>query len=76
MIAREVINGLSEDELGMLLHITNNLFPCGLEITPAVLSCYNYRILATHLVKSKEKVKDESLPIFQSLCKKLGIDNV
>jgi hypothetical protein len=66
---------LTEDELSMLLYMVQNFKPpgFGLEVTVNLIKSYRLDLLRQIVRDNKDKVLDEALPIYESLCKKLGV---
>lgn len=73
MIWREMINSLSEDEAGMLLHIVNVFIPRATPIELGLMVSYQFPRLCIQVKEARAQVKDEALPIYESMCKKLNI---
>jgi len=73
MILLEMINSLNEEESAFLLAALNTFFPSIVEIDLRRVMSYQFPMLARNLISIREKVKDEALPIYHSLCAKLCI---
>jgi hypothetical protein len=73
MIYREMLNSLTEEESGMLLHIINVLVPRATPIELGLMVSYQFPRLCIQVKEARAQVKDEAVPIYESMCRKLSI---
>ena len=73
MISLEKLSLLTEDELGMLLHIVNKIFPSLPEVDINLLRSYKRDHLEGKLKSARPAIKEEFLSIYDGLLSKLDI---
>jgi hypothetical protein len=71
MISSEIVNSLTEDELGMVLHVVNEVFPSSVKVSAKTLMSYKKPSLVAKMKAARGEVKEEFLPIYESCCGKL-----
>lgn len=75
MISQNWIDKLNNDEVILLYGITNiiNPQPFGMEVDMNLIKYYKTHILQEKIKNSKDKIKDEYLPVWSGLCDKFEV---
>lgn len=73
MIARQILNRLNEDELTLLFGILNQNENAIIKFDSIFLiQYYKYSLFKQKIIDSKNKIKEEHWPIWESLLNKIG----
>jgi len=73
MISLEILSLLTEDEICMLLFIVNHVFPSLPEVDISTIRAYKRDHLEAKVKGARPAVKQEFLPIYESLLNKLDV---
>lgn len=72
MLSRNTLKHLTEDELSMVLYILNTYYSSPFfEVDFSILITYKNHIFEERILSVKDKITEEGLPIYNSLCEKL-----
>lgn len=66
-------NKLDISELSFLLYFLRTYYPTNVDLTPGTIKSYKFEALKQRLISAETIVKHEALPIYYSLCEKLGV---
>lgn len=74
MIRKEVISSLTDEELGILLHLTNEVHPPGfnLKVNENLLTTYKKQALIEICAHYRDKIKEEFTEIYDTMVAKLN----
>jgi hypothetical protein len=74
MIYRHVLNTLTDEEMGTVLHVINNMWPIGgVTISADTLPAMKLEALHHKLTCAANQVKPESIEKYKIICSKLGL---
>lgn len=73
MIFREMLNSLTDDEMGMLLLIVNDFVETATPVEANLLVSYQFPNLCRRVKKAQERLSEEGVPVYESMCRKLSI---
>jgi hypothetical protein len=72
----EQLHSLTEDETAMLWFMVNKVYKpaiVGIEMEPTIFTSISDKWLEHRIIQLKDNIKEEHLPIYESLKNKLGI---
>jgi hypothetical protein len=73
----EQLHSLTEDETAMLWFMVNKVYKpaiVGVEMEPSIFTSIKHRWLTHRVIQLKDNIKEEHVPIYESLKNKLGIE--